>query len=352
MKQGKRRQSIFFSVITKFAMKHSLKEIERYYASKAKRSPHVVGHYAAGARVFGLTDKELRKTWKEFSHASKGKDSPYAQPLNFVVDDHKEKCLKKTIRAMRRKQKTPTAETLVDMDALAEAEANAKKFVFKLKAKPTTTASSPSQPGSRRSSSVQPQDAANVGGGGGVVGSRRKSTISDKDPGSVNNLTQQTIHETDSKDEDTDPLDLGSSGRRSPSPGGGGTPSPPEKRDGWTPRHRLPITNVKLPKYTRPKERKLFTIRDMDEIRRRVNDVRDTYYDHLSKEKVTKAKEYWRSLKTEQIQSNRLQTNFRKVFRCYSPTNDKEYRSQSPRRKNKSSAQDLEFYKSNGNFVF
>ena len=118
VKQGKRRQSIFFSVITKFAMKHSLKEIERYYASKAKRSPHVVGHYAAGARVFGLTDKELRKTWKEFSHASKGKDSPYAQPLNFVVDDHKERTLRKTIRAFPRKQKTAAGDDTMDMDCL------------------------------------------------------------------------------------------------------------------------------------------------------------------------------------------------------------------------------------------
>jgi len=352
VKQGKRRQSIFFSVITKFAMKHSLKEIERYYASKAKRSPHVVGHYAAGARVFGLTDKELRKTWKEFSHASKGKDSPYAQPLNFVVDDHKERTMRKTIRAIRRKQKTAADDDPMDMDALAEAEANAKKFVFKLKAKATSAQSgsgSGSRSGSRRSSSAQSEEALNVSGGGG---SRRKS--SDKGTKSTDDLRQQTIYENDSNRGDSHPLDQGSPGRRLHSPGGGGrrTPSSPEKRDGWTPRHRLPITNVKLPKYTRPKERKLFTIRDMDEIRCRVNDVRDTYYDHLSKEKITKAKEYWRSLKTEQIQSDRLQTNFKKVFRCYSPTNDKEYRSQSPRRKNKSPDHDLDIYKSNGNFVF
>ena len=346
VKQGKRRQSIFFSVITKFAMKHSLKEIERYYASKAKRSPHVVGHYAAGARVFGLTDKELRKTWKEFSHASKGKDSPYAQPLNFVVDDHQERTMRKTIRAMRRKQKTSADNDTMDSIALAEAEANAKKFVFKLKAKapPAQSAS-----GSRRSSSVQSEEAAlNASGGGG---SRRKS--SDKSTKSTDDLRQKTLFENDTHRDDSNPLDLGSPGRRLHSPGGGRRTSLlPEKRDGWTPRHRLPITNVKLPKYTRPKERKLFTIRDMDEIRHRVNDVRDTYYDHLSKEKIIKARGYWRSLKTEQIQSDRLQTYFKKVFRCYSPTNDKEYRSQSPRRKNKSPDEDLDVYKSNGNFSF
>ena len=283
-------------------MKHSLKEIERYYASKVKRSPHVVGHYAAGARVFGLTDKELRKTWKEFSHASKGKDSPYAQPLDFLVDDHNGKRLKKTIRPIRRKKEN---------DRLASLNA-------KLKAKP--------QPGSRRSLSAQ-QDAS--------IGGSKKSVIDKNVSGDESSISQKIIYEC-----------------RSSAPSGSGALTSAEKRDGWTPRHRLPITNVKLPKYTRLKEQKLITIRDMDEIRQRVNDARDTYYVHLSKEKITKAKEYWRSLKTEQIPSDRLQTNFKRVFKCYSPTNDKEFRSQSPRRRNKSPDQDLEIHNSNRNFVF
>lgn len=82
---GKRRQSIFFSVITKFAMRHSLKEIERYYASKSRHTPHVVAHYAAGACVEGLSEKELRQEWRHLFLANKGKDSPYAQPLNFCM---------------------------------------------------------------------------------------------------------------------------------------------------------------------------------------------------------------------------------------------------------------------------
>jgi len=82
---GRKRASVFFSVITKFAMRHSLKEIERYYASKSRHTPHVVAHYAAGACVEGLSEKELRQEWRHLLMASKGKDSPYAQPLNFYA---------------------------------------------------------------------------------------------------------------------------------------------------------------------------------------------------------------------------------------------------------------------------
>lgn len=93
---GRRRQSVFFSVITKFAMRHSLKEIERYYASKSRHTPHVVAHYAAGACVEGLSEKELRQEWRHLFLANKGKDSPYAQPLNFYMRPPKKKFKRKS----------------------------------------------------------------------------------------------------------------------------------------------------------------------------------------------------------------------------------------------------------------
>ena len=54
----------------------------RYYHSKMRKAPHVVGHYAAGARLIGLTEKQIAKRLATLS-ASGGKDndSPYAQPL-------------------------------------------------------------------------------------------------------------------------------------------------------------------------------------------------------------------------------------------------------------------------------
>ena len=319
VKQGKRRQSIFFSVITKFAMKHSLKEIERYYASKAKRSPHVVGHYAAGARVTGLTDKELRKTWKELSHASKGLDSPYAQPLNFVVDHDDVKRKKKRVR--------PKGSGGVGGGGGGGSKTNAlaapkRTYMFRLK------------------SDAKSESPENRGGG------------KEESPDNVN----------DESNSPTTTQSLSDVGTASPSSVRSSSPaksvflpgSTPEKRDGWTPRHRLPITKVKLPKFTYPQEKKL-TIRDMGKIRQRVNDARNTYYTHLSEEKVNKAKEYWKSLKTEQIPSERLQTNFRKVFNCYSPTNDKEYRcasSTASRSRTASPISELRSFRSDNDFIF
>jgi len=106
----RKRASVFFSVITKFAMRHSLKEIERYYASKSRHTPHVVAHYAAGACVEGLSEKELRQEWRHLLMASKGKDSPYAQPLNFYAPkpQKRNKSIRNSKISLDRLQFTPS----------------------------------------------------------------------------------------------------------------------------------------------------------------------------------------------------------------------------------------------------
>ncbi|XP_013421474.1 uncharacterized protein LOC106181588, partial [Lingula anatina] len=80
-----KRQSLFFSAITKFALKNSVGEITRYYAQKARQVPHVISHYTAGARVIGLTDRQLARHLKDMQAIAKDQDSPYAKPLLFVV---------------------------------------------------------------------------------------------------------------------------------------------------------------------------------------------------------------------------------------------------------------------------
>ncbi|XP_057307544.1 uncharacterized protein LOC130645543 [Hydractinia symbiolongicarpus] len=235
---GKRRQSVFFSVITKFAMKHSLKEIERYYASKGRYTPHVVGHYAAGARVDGLSDKELQQTWKNLSLASKGKNSPYAQPLNFALSYNDGQGFKKKTIRLKKKKKADRSEHVT----------------------PSPT------PFQCRSTSCSPTS---------LTSSRRSSTKR--------------------------------SGSRS------------ESKVGWTPRHRLPITKVGLP-VVKFNQNRRFTIFDMDKIRVRINIARNSYYDKLNIENEEKAVNYWQTLKIDEIPSERLQENFKKVFRAYSPT--------------------------------
>ena len=53
----------------------------RYYNNKVRKAPHVVGHYAAGARLIGLTEREMAKRFATLSVSNKEADSPYAQPV-------------------------------------------------------------------------------------------------------------------------------------------------------------------------------------------------------------------------------------------------------------------------------
>lgn len=48
-----------------------------------RKSPHVVGHYAAGARLIGLTEKQMAKHLATLNQSGdENSDSPYAQPVS------------------------------------------------------------------------------------------------------------------------------------------------------------------------------------------------------------------------------------------------------------------------------
>ena len=54
----------------------------RYYNAKVRKSPHVVGHYAAGARLIGLTEKQMAQHLATLNQSGdENSDSPYAQPV-------------------------------------------------------------------------------------------------------------------------------------------------------------------------------------------------------------------------------------------------------------------------------
>lgn len=57
-------------------------DISRYYNAKVRKSPHVVGHYAAGARLIGLTEKQMAQHLATLNQSGdENSDSPYAQPV-------------------------------------------------------------------------------------------------------------------------------------------------------------------------------------------------------------------------------------------------------------------------------
>ena len=61
----------------------------RYYHINAQRysNPHdVIGHYTAGARLIGLTQRQMRRDMKKLTKISSDSTSPYAQPLVTSLD--------------------------------------------------------------------------------------------------------------------------------------------------------------------------------------------------------------------------------------------------------------------------
>ena len=60
-----------------------LHSMYRYYDAKVRKSPHVVGHYAAGARLIGLTEKQMAKHLATLNQSGdENSNSPYAQPVS------------------------------------------------------------------------------------------------------------------------------------------------------------------------------------------------------------------------------------------------------------------------------
>lgn len=257
---GKKRQSVFFSVITKFAMRHSLKEIERYYASKSRHDPHVVAHYAAGACVEGLSEKELRQEWKHLVLANKGKDSPYAQPLvNFIKAPKKEK------GRLQRKSGSRRGPLL----SISE------------------SSTSPSSQGLR---SASPSSTIDLDEMLSRCSPRTKSPSS-RSPSSCTKSPNSPRPESR-----------------------GWTP-----RHGL-PITKVPLPMVI---YDSDKSRTL-TILDMDKLREDITVARNCYYNQLNLENEEKAAKYWETLKINEIPSARLRRNFLQVFRAYTPTNEYE----------------------------
>ena len=69
--------------------------LARYYHNKARKAPHVVAHYAAGARVIGLTEKQMAAHLASLPFKCAQGDSPYSQPVCKLPEDESKRKKKK-----------------------------------------------------------------------------------------------------------------------------------------------------------------------------------------------------------------------------------------------------------------
>ncbi|PIK40952.1 hypothetical protein BSL78_22198 [Apostichopus japonicus] len=95
------RETVLFDALTQFMKSSALAQMDEivgYYNTKYKRAqaPHVVMHYAAGARLIGLTEKQLTEHLKKIQMSNSGNmTNPYAQPLYNVFFTPRKKTKKK-----------------------------------------------------------------------------------------------------------------------------------------------------------------------------------------------------------------------------------------------------------------
>ena len=77
-----KRRRLFYSAITQFSLKQTLADLEKTLLKS--QTPHVISHYSAGARLIGLTTRQLTQQMKKMQKTAANHDSPYAKPLMFV----------------------------------------------------------------------------------------------------------------------------------------------------------------------------------------------------------------------------------------------------------------------------
>ena len=102
MKKKNSRRQKFFTAITQFSIRQTLDDIEKTFK---KQSPHVIQHYTAGVRLYGLTSRQMERQMEKMQKSATKHDSPYAKPLLFVHMGNKKKILHTDQKQLKMDQK-------------------------------------------------------------------------------------------------------------------------------------------------------------------------------------------------------------------------------------------------------
>jgi len=278
MEERTQREVLLFDALTQFMKRsalHSINEIVGYYHSKYKKvqAPHVIRHYAAGARLIGLSEQQIRRHLDKLRESSADDKSPYAHPpYSFYSNTTKAK-------------KEPQKKKDVPSDTLPPISDNLKILV--------------------------------AGGGRGKI--RLKFVFHDKSDGNEGkNGKSDTNRET--ANSQTNNALRNENGTK-----------PKSGYNSWV-AQRISPTNVQLPVLTidvikaqmmaermigeRIQKKKTLNFDDMAVIRSRVSELTKLYYKRIQSEKCFRAEQHWDTLAADKMSYNMQQTFFR-VFNCY-----------------------------------
>ncbi|XP_067679054.1 uncharacterized protein [Haliotis asinina] len=366
-----RRQRLFYTAITEFHLKRTLETIQKAHLARVNQ-PHVLSHYTAGARLIGLTDRQLANEMKRMQKSMKKQQgSPYAQPLQLVVKEGGKRVVRRAIRP--RRKPGPPAATATTAPATSSDPGPVTTQISLMKqmaTKPTIcipSAGPLSAHDTHDARGSMTSDQKNVG----WSGLRTKF----QDPPQPNVTFDNDLRESFrmlsergsimAKLPDISKIlamrdkivkDMADKKEAEPQAADDPTPSPPirptrpatakptspaaqaeppaekskkPKRKGrvvskgWTifrvDRDKVPLPALKI-KYKHHKP----TIEDLPNIREKVSKAIDDYYESLRQAHVQKGLDHWDRIYSHRIRSHKLMENFREVYRAYSPHKQEE----------------------------
>ncbi|KAJ8306259.1 hypothetical protein KUTeg_016804, partial [Tegillarca granosa] len=296
-----KRQRMFFTAL------NTIKHFERNYFARLPQSPHVLSHYTAGARLIGLTDRQLAKQMKKMQKDAKQHDSPYAKPLPFVSQGGSVKTTRRRTRCgMSSHYSTYQLATERTRIGGGPPPKSPDPKEVKMMVPPTPESSTDF------SEETRPQMLFEH-----VSNQKRFSIVADMMPSftkesetdaSVPSLVKTSVQKEDISPSKTPEAKTGGCGWKSKTVDFDKVP--------------LPVLKIKYKK-SRP------TIDDLPDIREKVcncnfYNLQKASYSKLRGATVKNSFEHWERLYADTIRSKKLLENFRTVYRAYSPHKEQE----------------------------
>lgn len=318
-KKKSRRKEMFYKTITCFSIKHTLADIEKQFR---KQAPHVIGHYTAGARLIGLTTRQLERQMERMQRSIANTDSPYAKPLQFVHVSRKgTKSIVQRKKTKTIKEMPGSCRDLQQKESVGEEQDNLTREI-----QDTMITFAHESLESDKNSDIFMQLRKKLGSVKAKFKEQKQQTPEDSHISTFPSLNKPSY---DKKS----PTGLQPSGTKQKE-GIYATASEDERKMqkkkkknlmlalGWT-TPRIQYIDVALPSLKMQLSQKP-TCNDVHRIRAKAEQVLDDYYLELSQEEIQNAWNHWDRLYANVIQPERLLRSFKTIYSAYFPHREEE----------------------------
>lgn len=282
----RQREIVLFEALTQFMKKsalHSINEIVGYYHNKYKKvqTPHVIRHYADGARLIGLSEQQIRRHLDQLRRSANDSKSPYAQPPYAYFHLGNQDTGRGRVKL----------ENITEESTPAKIRENLKMLV-------------PDPPTQTCRGRIRLK----------IVWDQKEKDKVDKVPSSksvVKSNENNILHNI-----------------------------PKKRQNGWVAQRfnpssvqdHLPILTTRIvkkqlvddngflsrfPRIAEQEKKKILNFDDMAGLRDKVKTLANTYYAGIQKKKQSQANQHWLNLAVHEMPSNRLRKSYERAFNAY-----------------------------------